>query len=217
MPTITTAEFRYEKKSIQLMRKHATTMWVLMFLMSTITYGQRTQFIDSGSVQSQFDYLIQKSNRYEDYKVVKINWLQQLQNNVADSLNTYRNELNDRHTTISAQMLTIDSLNASLNQSAATIDELKDQNSEIRVLGMDFKKSVFTSFTFVAIGILTLLLIVFITRFRSSNAITKQTKASLRELDEEFNEHRKIALEREQKVRRLLQDELNKQKNNESN
>jgi hypothetical protein len=31
-------------------------------------------------------------------------------------------------------------------------------------------------------------------------------------LDEEFETHRKTALEREQKVRRQLQDELNKQK-----
>ena len=36
--------------------------------------------------------------------------------------------------------------------------------------------------------------------------------ADKKEVEEEYDEHRKKALEREQKVRRQLQDEINKQK-----
>lgn len=64
------------------------------------------------------------------------------------------------------------------------------------------------------IGGLFVLLLFFIYKFKNSNAVTKQAKKSLEETEEEFEEHRKIALEREQKVRRQLQDEINKQKNN---
>ena len=42
--------------------------------------------------------------------------------------------------------------------------------------------------------------------------MTKDAKRALSEMEEEFEEHRKTALEREQKVRRQLQDEINKQK-----
>ena len=55
-------------------------------------------------------------------------------------------------------------------------------------------------------------MIVFISKFKQSNSITIQTKETLKEVEEEFENHRKTALEREQKVRRQLQDELNKQK-----
>ena len=43
--------------------------------------------------------------------------------------------------------------------------------------------------------------------------MTKQAKLSLAETEEEFEEHRRNALEREQKVRRQLQDMINEQKN----
>ena len=65
---------------------------------------------------------------------------------------------------------------------------------------------------FLIIGTLTVLLMIFITKFKRSNSVTIQTKLTLKEVETEFEEHRKIALEREQKVRRQLQDELNKQK-----
>jgi len=65
---------------------------------------------------------------------------------------------------------------------------------------------------FSIIAILTIFLFVFISKFKQSNNITVQAKQDFKELDEEFEAHRKKALEREQKVRRQLQDELNKQK-----
>ena len=42
--------------------------------------------------------------------------------------------------------------------------------------------------------------------------VYKHSLYSLKELEEAFNEHRSKALEREQKIMRKLQDELNKQK-----
>ncbi|MCB0431897.1 MAG: tRNA (guanine-N1)-methyltransferase, partial [Mangrovimonas sp.] len=62
------------------------------------------------------------------------------------------------------------------------------------------------------IGILLALLGFFIYKFKNSNTITKESKKALADIELEFEEHRKVALEREQKVRRQLQDELNKQK-----
>jgi hypothetical protein len=62
------------------------------------------------------------------------------------------------------------------------------------------------------IGALLALLIFFVYKFNNSNVVTKEAKLALSEMEEEFEEHRKVALEREQKVRRQLQDEINKQK-----
>jgi len=59
---------------------------------------------------------------------------------------------------------------------------------------------------------LLVLLILFIYKFKSSNSVTKIARNNLADIEEEFEEHRRNALEREQKVRRQLQDEINKQK-----
>jgi len=58
------------------------------------------------------------------------------------------------------------------------------------------------------------LLLFFIYKYKNSNSITRDVNMSLSEIEGEFEEHRKVALEREQKVRRQLQDELNKHKTN---
>jgi len=67
------------------------------------------------------------------------------------------------------------------------------------------------------IAALFALLLFFVYKFKNSNTITKDAKRAREEMEEEFEEHRKTALEREQKVRRQLQDELNKQKSTKSN
>jgi hypothetical protein len=184
----------------------------LFFITSSVFCQTNRQYIDTGSVINQFDYLINKSNRYKDYKVVKINWLEKLKSNVTDSLSASEKEILTNYSLINSQKNSIDSLNLTLNNSERKIASLNAEIQSISLFGVEFKKPMFKIIMFLIIGTLTVLLLVFITKFKRSNAITIQTKLTLKEVEAEFEEHRKIALEREQKVRRQLQDELNKQK-----
>ena len=61
---------------------------ILLFMVSAGSYAQATKiYIDTGSVNNQFDFLIDKSYRYKNFKNVDISWLNKLKANVADSLN----------------------------------------------------------------------------------------------------------------------------------
>ena len=79
---------------------------------------------------------------------------------------------------------------------------------------MQLSKGLYNIMLWSIIGVLLLLVFTFIYKFKTSNSITKAAKKSLEETEQEFEEHRRVALEREQKVRRQLQDEINKQKGN---
>lgn len=185
---------------------------IIIFLTAIENQAQTTKFIDTGSVANQFDYLIKKSGRYQDYRVVKQVWLQQMKKNVQDSLNASKIIINDSNKTITSQQGEIDNLNSKLTNSTSEITDLNSQISTISLLGIQFKKGTFKTILFSTIGILILLLLLFIFKFKQSNSVTLQTKAKLKDTEEEYDEHRKRALEREQKVMRKLQDELNKQK-----
>ena len=183
------------------------------FLITTTVFSQTTKrFIDTGSVKNQFDYLIDESNKYQDYKVVKYNWLVKLKSNVSDSLSASKKEIISNYTSIQAQKKTIDSLMAAVNTSTNQITSLNTQIESISLFGIQFKKDTFKTIFFVIIGILAILLVFFITKYKHGFSIIKETKLSLKELEEEYEDHRKRALEREQKVMRKLQDELNKNK-----
>lgn len=184
------------------------------FLISTASFSQTNKkFIDTGSVNNQFDYLINKSFKYKEYKNVKTNWLYKIKANVADSLNKSKKEILTSYNIIDAQNKTIDSLKMTLNSSDETITDLNTKIQSISFLGIQFQKGTFKTIMLSIIGVLAVLLLFFITKFKQSNSITSQTKITLKEVEEEYEDHRKRALEREQKVMRRLQDELNKKKN----
>ena len=186
---------------------------VSIFLFTVNGFSQVTKkFIDTGSVSNQFDYLITKSNKYQVYKVVELNWLTKLKSNVLDSISESKNNILTNLSTIDAQKKTIDQLENSLASSEKTIQNLTNENQSISLVGIQLSKSFFKTLMFSIIGILIISLFFFITKFKQSNRVTIQTKETLKEVEEEFETHRKIALEREQKVMRKLQDELNKQK-----
>ncbi|WP_456423538.1 hypothetical protein [Lutibacter sp.] len=186
---------------------------IVIVFSSTSLFSQSTKkFIDTGSVKNQFDYLISKSYKYKNYKSVKTNWLYKLKTNVTDSISALKKEITIANSTINSQNKTIDSLKLAVNSSKETVNSLNTKIQSISLLGLQFNKETFKTIVFSFIAILAVLLLFFITKFKQSNNLTTQTKQALKELDEEFETHRKIALEREQKVRRQLQDELNKQK-----
>ncbi len=185
---------------------------IVVFVANT-SFAQATKkFDNSGTVNEQFDYLIKKSNRYQEYKVVQLNWLQQIQRNVLDTIAMSESTIATKDAEILTQKNEINNLKSSLTTANAKIEELSTQIESISFFGIQLKKPVFKSLMFTIIGILALLLGIFIFQFKRSNTVTTQTKAAIKELEEEFDQHRKRALEREQKVMRRLQDELNKQK-----
>ncbi|HKJ06407.1 MAG TPA: hypothetical protein VJ970_02985 [Flavobacteriaceae bacterium] len=184
----------------------------LLLLFINISYAQTKRYIDTGSVKNQFDYLITKSNNYKAYKVVSKTWLQRLKGSVLDSISGYQQTNIKNNNIILKQQQTIDSLKNVLDNSNTTITGLNTQIETISLLGIEFKKDFFKTLLFSIIGILILFLLLFFTKFKQSNTITQQVKNRLKETEDEYEEHRKVALEREQKVMRRLQDELNKQK-----
>jgi len=183
-----------------------------LFLITTL-FGQiNTNLNDSVSIGYQFDNLIEISNRYEDFRVVKTNNILELKSNVMDSISAVKKEFAAAKNEINSQKNTIDSLKTAFSRSEETINTLKNQTQNISFLGIQFNKDVFKTILLSIIAVLTIIGLVFISKYTQSNKITSQALNDLKVLEEEFETHRKNALEREQKVRRELLDEINKHK-----
>jgi len=183
-----------------------------LFLMTTL-FGQiNTNLNDTVSIGHQFDNLIKTSNRYEDFRVVKTNAILQLKSNVIDSISVVNKGFSAAKSEINSQKNTIDSLKTVLNASEEIILALKHESQSISFIGIEFNNSVFKTILLSIIAVLAIIGLVFISKYTQSNKITKQALNDLKVLEEEFETHRKNALEREQKVRRELLDEINKHK-----
>jgi len=194
------------------MSKTAIAVMTVLFITTNIFSQATKKFIDTGSVKSQFEYVADESNNYQDYKVVKANWLLKLKSNVIDSLSASKKMVSDNSNLLNSQKQLIDSLNIKLTESETVISKVTAEKDSISLFGIEFEKSVFKTMFFIIVLGLIIVLLFFITRFKQSNSITTQSKLALKEAEEEFEIYREKALQREQKAMRRLQDELNKHK-----
>ena len=168
--------------------------------------------LNSGTIDNQFEYVIQKSNRYQDYKVVKNTWLYALKAHTLDSLNAIRKDLLDTQNVVDRQTKEISDLKTNLANTQSDLDKTNIEKDSMALFGMQMGKTNYNVLMWSFVAILMGLLFFFIFKFKNSNTLTREAKLKLEEVESEFEEHRRSALEREQKVRRQLQDELNKNK-----
>lgn len=168
--------------------------------------------LTEGSIDNQFEYVIQRSNNYQDYKVVKKTWLYALKAHTMDSLKAIQKDLVDTQVIVDNQATEITTLKSNLSETKSTLADTNEEKDNMALFGLQMSKSNYNVLLWSIIGVLFALLLLFIYKFRNSNSVTKEAKKTLVETEDEFEEHRRTALEREQKVRRQLQDEINKQK-----
>jgi uncharacterized membrane protein len=164
------------------------------------------------SIESQFNFIIDKSSKYEEFRVVKSTWFFTLRSHVLDSLKSARKKLTETQLLVLTKDHKIDTLKSNLLNINEKLTSVNKEKNSIRFLGIQMAKYYYNSLLWsIIIGLFSLLLF-FIMLFRRSNVVTVQTKASLTETKEEFEEHRKRAREREEKLARQYLDELNKYK-----
>lgn len=197
----------------------------LLMVLLTVTshYSQETETeeklsLDQGPISSQFDYISKRSGNYRAegvrYEVVKESNLYKLRKNVLDSLAAISKKTAELKATISEHETTITSLNKKLEETTTSLTAVSEEKDNMSLLGAQVSKGTYNIVLWAIIGALFLLLGLFIYRFRNSNILTQEAKQNLSELELEYEDHRRRALEREQKISRQLQDERNKQKNN---
>lgn len=181
----------------------------------TLAFPQQTSSVrrgslNSGTIDSQFIYLNQISRSQDDFKLIRRVNLETVRKNVADSLRELRNEINESAMTMQSQLSQIAALGDSLASTKERLRISESQQDRVSLLGISLDKSTVSVLFVSIVSVLGLLLAFYIYRFNHGHVLTRQARKSYDDLQEEFEAHRKKALEREQKLKRQLQDEINR-------
>ena len=189
---------------------------IFLFFQSLTVQSQDSPTLDEGSIEEQFQSLEKKSGNYRAngvrYEVIKLFELNKLKKNVFDSLETANKTIADLEKTIAQNRSEINALNAKLEETTKNLNETRAEKDSMSFFGAMVSKGTYKLIMGILLFVLLLSLLFFIYRFRKSNYLTQQAKTALADLEEEYEQHRRRALEREQKISRQLQDELNKNK-----
>ena len=162
------------------------------------------------SIETQFNNLMDNSIRYLDFKMIKQGSLDILKTNVSDSLNLLKQELKATEKLVFAQTEEMAALKMELKNTVDAITSLQKEKNIMAFLGIPIEKNTYSNIMWSIAGALLLFMLYFMYRFKRSNRITLESIKTIAEIQNEFDSYKKRALEKEQKLARELQNELNK-------
>lgn len=188
---------------------------LFLFLITSSGFAQETANDSTpasinGSLDKQFDYVIQKSNNFQEYKVVKREYMNLLKRNSLDSVSRFKTELTDLKNQFSNHASVVEQLNDTLKTTKTELEKLKVAQDNVSFFGAPISKTNYNLIMWGIVSVLFLILLVFLFQFKGAKSIANESKNNIEKLEEEFEEYKRKALEKEQKLGRQLQDEINK-------
>ncbi|WP_428741211.1 hypothetical protein [Tenacibaculum sp.] len=183
-----------------------------IFIFTQSIIAQDNAPTQPNTVENQFIELYKESNNYQIYKVIKKNEYLKLQKSILDSIKVIKTDAASKQVKINEQQKSITELQAKIDTLNKDLTTSIDKEDAISFIGIPLQKTTYNTIVWGIIFALLAGLAFFIYRFNNSNIVTKETKSLLADTEEEFEQHKRKSLEKEQKLRRQLQDEINKQR-----
>lgn len=199
-------------------------MKFILILLVSISFSISSQELEQSqedtSINGQFDKIYRTSTTYKPagtnkkYKVINLLNYQQLKANVLDSLKKLEKEISKQENLLNSEREQTQKTNQLLAKTQSDLLASNKKENSISLFGIQLSKMNYNLLLWSIIIITLLLLFYFIFKFFRSNLLTKEAQNNLVDVEQEFEQHRKKSLEREQKLRRELQDEINKSRSN---
>lgn len=175
--------------------------------------GNPARASDTTSLQQQYDDMLRVSNRYQQFRVVRQDFLNAFIKNVGDSIQNYTNEIGQLNGTIGSQRTQIEDLTADVKERDGNISSLTDEKDSMSLLGMSLSKATYATIMWAAIfGLLALCVFAFL-RMKVALSGARDARENSDQLSNELAKAKKRRLEVEQDLGRKLQDEINKNRN----
>lgn len=164
------------------------------------------------TIENQFTKIYRLSNNWQDYKMIKRSEFVSFQKNILDSVVNLKKDIVTKQLRIENHSKSTNALKEEIKSLKENLSLSIEKEDAISLLGMSLKKGTYNSILWGIISLLLIALSFFIFKFSNSYVVTKEAKDSLTDVENEFEHYKKKSIEKEQKLRRQLQDEINKQR-----
>jgi hypothetical protein len=162
------------------------------------------------TLAERYALLKSKSQSYGEYKAVKESDLDGFWKTMRDSLHAGKGAWEKSNTAIAILNARLDSMRLAIQLNNESVQEIRHDSRHISILGISFPKALFKAIVLVSIVILTMSLITVAGRmkFMQQSLLTKTEE--FEHLVQEYAEYKHKAMEKQTKLARDLQTELNK-------
>jgi len=192
---------------------HTTLIYFAFFLLffPSISYAQsEDETTGEQNLKSHFQEMLDNSESYTEYKVIKRTKLSQYSRAVQDSLRVNRTEIGDLKNQVSDQKSQISNLSNRITELEAQLAESEELRESLSFLGLNLNKATYHTIVWLIIATLGVFGVFAYSSFMRSKKITSKTKKEYKILEVEYEEHKKKSHEKQIKMGRELQTERNK-------
>lgn len=192
------------------------TMLIALISMGT-AFGQSTTrreppkgSLTSGTIDSQFVYLYAISKSQNGIEHVRQANLERIRKNIADTIQAFTKEIAALKARDGSHRATVEAVTDSLTQVRNDLQAAQREKDSFSFIGISLQKGTYSLIMWGIVLLLAVALAFYVYRYNQSHIVTRDTKKAIEDLQAEFEQHRKKAMEKEQKLKRQLQDEINK-------
>jgi septal ring factor EnvC (AmiA/AmiB activator) len=189
-----------------------TGLFSTFFLMASAQSGA-IAVLDSALLEAQLEYIHQNTRVYNNFRAVREDIFLKLKGNVIDTLNEEKLRVAELNSRLSERNFLIETLNTDLARTKNERDEAIKNKNSLTIFGIAMNKAVYNSaMWFIVLG-LAALAVMMLVLFKRSHVVTSQTKNELQTIRKEFDEYRKNAREKYEKLVVSHHHEIMKLKN----
>jgi hypothetical protein len=186
-------------------------LFIFCLFVSVNTFSQKAKN-DTLPLSKQFEQVYSRSSSYKDFKVIRKTTFQDLKENTLNSIKSIDEKLKIeslKNTRLEQEINNITKTHLELDLKLS--NAIQEKNT-ISFIGLKLKKNTFKIIIWSIFFMLIILICYLAYKLKDGVKITSQAKKELTRVEEEFNSYKKKSLVRDQKLRRQLQDEINKQR-----
>ncbi len=189
-----------------------TTWLSLAFLLVSTVHSTAQTRKQVKPIKTQFEELFVSSNNYKNYKIFKTRDFLKLQTNTLQHLGAVAQEVDRVEQLLQQQKDSVASLSQIRNDLQARLNASITRESSISFFGKQLSKTLYNLVLWSFIIALACGLGFFFYQYRNANTHTKNAQTALLEIENDFEAHKKKTMDIAQKLRRQLQDEVNKRR-----
>lgn len=191
------------------LKKNITLL--LLITISSLPFSSFAQSATSPNLNDQFKTIIEGSNNFQEYKVIKQTQINTLWKNTLDSLNQKQQNIFQSQQEIKNLKATIAKLQKSVTAKENELQKAQNSVDEISFLGLfQMSKANYKILMWSLIILLTLSTLFLFYRIKFFGKEARYRRQLYDEVTEEYKAYKIKANDNEKKLARALQDERNK-------
>jgi len=174
----------------------------ILFLGSEPLQAQNTmpEVMDEGTLQEQLDYVKEKTRIYNNFRAIREDIFLKMKKNSLDSLSAAKQEISGLETLLDERNSEISSLNSRLNSIGDELDEAVKNRDSLSFIGIQMEKGFYNTLMWLIVAALAAFLAFLFVLYRRNHVITVENKKELDETRESFENYKKEARERYEKL-----------------